>query len=109
MSTNTLVVFCTCPDQEAGLRIAEYLVDRRLAACVNLLPGITSVYRWEGRRESAQELQLLIKTSVDRYPELEQALLALHPYELPEILAVPVVQGLATYLDWIAKCTKDHA
>ena len=66
MSTQALLVFCTCPDQAVGLQIAEQLVDRRLAACVSLLPGVTSVYAWKGRCETAEELQLLIKTRPER-------------------------------------------
>lgn len=107
MSTNVLLVFCTCPDQDTARRVAEQLVDRRLAACINLLPGVTSVYTWQGRRESAQEVQLLIKTGADRYPALERALQELHPYELAEIIAVPVEQGLTAYLDWVAQCTRE--
>lgn len=101
MNTNRLIVFCTCPDRETALRLAETLVDRELAACANVVPGLTSVYRWQGRRETAEESLLLIKTRADAYPELEEAIRALHPYELPEIIAVPIEQGLAAYLAWI--------
>jgi len=101
MNTNRLIVFCTCPDRETALRLAETLVERELAACVNVVPGLTSVYRWQGRRETAEESLLLIKTRTDAYPALEEAIRALHPYELPEIIAVPIERGLATYLAWI--------
>ena len=108
MSTQALLVFCTCPDRAVGLQIAEQLVDRRLAACVSLLPGVTSVYAWEGRCETAEELQLLIKTRAERYPALERTLLELHPYELPEIVAVPIVKGLTAYVEWVTECTTEQ-
>ncbi|NOY62195.1 MAG: divalent-cation tolerance protein CutA [Gammaproteobacteria bacterium] len=96
-----LILFCTCPDANSAERIAEALVDRRFAACVNIVPGIKSVYRWQGQRESAQEVLLLIKSSDELYPLLEQMIRDIHPYELPEIIAVPVKRGLAPYLAWI--------
>lgn len=95
------LIFCTCPDAAVAEQIANQLVDKGLAACVNILPGILSVYRWEGKRESAQEHLLMIKTTAGAYNRLEQAVLQLHPYELPEIIAVPLSQGLAGYLAWI--------
>jgi periplasmic divalent cation tolerance protein len=109
MSTEALLVFCTCPDRSVGLQIAETLVDQRLAACVSLLPGVTSVYSWEGRCETAEEIQLLIKTRVERYAALERTLLELHPYELPEIVAVPIKKGLTAYVEWVAQCTTEQA
>jgi periplasmic divalent cation tolerance protein len=101
MSFQPLLVYCTCPDHDTALRIAKSLVDQQLAACVNVVPGLTSVYRWQGQMETAQEVLLLIKTRRAVYPELEAALLALHPYELPEIIAVPIEAGLPAYLSWI--------
>jgi periplasmic divalent cation tolerance protein len=101
MSFQPLLVYCTCPDHDTALRIAQALVDQHLAACVNVVPGLTSVYRWQGQRETALEVLLLIKTQQAVYPELEAALLALHPYELPEIIAVPIEAGLPAYLSWI--------
>lgn len=101
MGPNHLIVLCTCPDRETALRLAEALVDRELAACVNILPGLTSVYRWKGRRETAEELLLLIKTNAGAYPELEKTIRTLHPYELPEVIAVRVERGLGEYLAWI--------
>lgn len=105
-----LVVFCTFPDVEKAREIAAVLVERRLAACVNLLPGVESIYRWEGKVERAGEVLAVIKTT--RYPELEAALKALHPYEVPEILALPVAAGLAGYLMWLgesceAECSQE--
>lgn len=101
MNAKHIVVLCTCPDRETALKLAETLVDRELAACVNIVPGLTSVYRWKGQRETAEEWLLLIKTRLGAYPELEKAIRALHPYELPEIIAVPIERGLSEYLAWI--------
>ncbi len=99
-----LLVFCSCPDRETAERIATTLVERRLAACVNIGAESTSIYRWEGKLERASEQMLSIKSSAAAYPALEQAILALHPYELPEIVAVPVERGLPGYLHWIEQC-----
>lgn len=97
-----LVVFATVPDQATGVRISEHLVDNRLAACVHILPTGTSIYRWHGKTEKAQEHTLLIKTVSARFQELQQAICRLHPYECPEIIAMPVTDGLAPYLNWIS-------
>jgi len=101
LSKEPLVVLCTFPDVEQARGIAVVLVERRLAACVNLLPGVESIYRWEGKVERAGEVLAVIKTT--RYPELEVALKELHPYEVPEILALPVAAGLAGYLKWLGE------
>lgn len=95
------LVFCTCPDRETGLNIASVVVERRLAACANLVPGLTSVYHWQGRIHQDEEVLLLIKTPATRFEALREALLELHPYELPEIIAVPISEGLPAYLNWI--------
>ena len=97
-----LLVLCTCPDVASAARIAEALVAERLAACVTRLPGARSVYRWQGVIEQADEVQLLIKTTRAGFETLRARLCALHPYELPEILAVAVEAGHAPYLDWLA-------
>jgi periplasmic divalent cation tolerance protein len=81
------------------------LIERKLAACVNILPGLRSIYMWKGVRESAEEQLLIIKTTTAAYPILEQAILELHPYELPEIIAVPLVAGLPGYLAWVKQNT----
>jgi periplasmic divalent cation tolerance protein len=99
---DTLLVLSNLPDREIALRIASRLVERRVAACVNVLAPCTSVYRWQGSIETASEVPILIKTSAERYPALEQVLRELHPYELPEIVAVPIRGGLAGYLQWVA-------
>ncbi|MBN8799666.1 MAG: divalent-cation tolerance protein CutA [Stenotrophomonas nitritireducens] len=101
------LVFCTFPDAATAQALARLLVERRLAACVNLLPPMQSVYRWQGQVEQAEELQLLIKTTADRLEALTAALLQHHPYELPEILAVSPSAGLPAYLDWIRAQTRE--
>jgi periplasmic divalent cation tolerance protein len=103
--SETLLVLTTMPEREAALELARVLVEKRLAACVNILSGCTSVYRWEDNLERAEEVPLLIKTRAGRYAELEAAIRSLHPYELPEIIAVPIVQGFADYLGWVAEET----
>jgi len=97
-----LLVLSTFPDAAAAGTAAEALVKERLAACVNILPGVQSVYRWEGRVESGAEVLALIKTTHERYPALESRLRELHPYEVPEIVAVPAAAVAETYLQWVA-------
>ena len=101
-----LLVHCTCPDAESAERIADALVDERLAACVSRLPGVQSTYRWEGRIERGSEVLLLIKTSSDRFDALSARVLELHPYELPELVAVEAHAGLAPWLQWVAQQTR---
>ena len=105
MNYDTIIVLCTCPDQESAGRIATHLVENRLAACVNISAQVKSVYRWQGEIETADECMLFIKTTASSYDELEMAVLSIHPYELPEVLAVPVENGLQNYLGWINQCT----
>lgn len=96
-----LLVLTNCPDEEVAERIARALVDNRLAACVNQLAPVDSIYRWRGVVEQASEIPLLIKCTRGRYPEVEQTIRQLHPYTVPEIIAVPVVAGFAPYLRWV--------
>ena len=103
------LVFCTCPDTSTAQSLARHLVERKLAACVNLLPPMQSVYRWQGRVEQATEVQLLAKTPADRRDALMARLAELHPYELPEILAVETAAGLPAYLDWVTAETRTDA
>ncbi len=107
MPASALITLCTCPSQTVAEEIASALVEQGVAACINIIPAITSIYKWQGRLERSDEVLMLIKTDRSRYPDLEQALTALHPYELPEIIAVPVEQGLAGYLNWVTQCTKN--
>lgn len=102
------LILSTCPDTEVAERIADALVDQRLAACVNLVPGLRSVYRWKGQRERAEEVLLIIKSRTQDYSAVEEALRALHPYELPEIIAVPVSAGLPAYLAWLGRRGEDE-
>lgn len=103
--SEVLLVLTNTPDRATAERIAEALVTEQLAACVNILAGCTSLYRWEGKLERAGEVPLLIKTTRDAYPQLETRLRQLHPYELPEIIALPLSAGLPEYLDWVAQET----
>jgi periplasmic divalent cation tolerance protein len=103
---STLLVFTNLPERAAAERLADSLLEQRLAACVNILAPCRSVYRWKGAVQHDEEHPVLIKTTAERYPELEKALRALHPYELPEIVAVPIERGLPAYLDWVAAQTK---
>ena len=100
--SETLLVLTHCPDDASAERIALALLEARLAACVNLGAPVRSVYRWKGAVETADEVPLLIKTTRERYSAVETALRAAHPYELPEIVALPVAAGLAPYLAWVA-------
>lgn len=104
-----LLVLCTCPDRESARALARSLVEARLAACVNLISGVESVYRWKGEIERSEEVQLLVKTHAGRFDALRAHVLAQHPYELPEILAVPIHSGLERYLAWIEEETSPPA
>jgi len=95
------IVISTAGSPEEASRISRELVERRLAACVNRLSGLTSIYRWQGAIEEASEVLLIIKTSADRLPALEAALRELHSYEVPEFLVLPVASGSRAYLDWL--------
>ncbi len=97
-----LLLLTNLPDRASAEALAGRLVEQRVAACVNILAPCRSVYRWEGKAETAEEVPLLIKTTAARYAAAEAAIRAAHPYELPEIIAVPVVQGLPGYLAWVA-------
>jgi len=97
-----IVVLTNLPDRESALKLAGLLVDQGRPASVNVLSECTSVYRWRGQVETASEVPVLIKTAAASYRKLEAAIRANHPYELPEIVSVPVVDGLAPYLEWVA-------
>ena len=101
----TLIVITNCPDEETANHIALAVVEARLAACVNILPRVQSIYRWQGAVESAVEVPLLIKTTTATYPALEAAIRERHPYEVPEIIALPISAGLPAYLNWVAEET----
>jgi len=97
----TLLVFTNLPDRDAADRLAQALIARRLAACANVLADCTSVYRWQGKVETATEVPVLLKTTRRAYPSLESAIQELHPYDVPEIIAIPVNSGLPAYLQWV--------
>jgi periplasmic divalent cation tolerance protein len=97
------LLLVTAPDLEVARRLARGLVEARLAACVNLVPGLESHYRWQGRVESAAEVLLVIKTAARRVPEIERRLLAEHPYDTPEILRLPLAAGTPRYLAWLGE------
>jgi len=101
-----VIVFCTCPDEEVADRIALSLIEERLAACVNRRAGLVSTYRWQGTVQRDTEVQLLIKTTRDRFDALRDRILALHPYELPEVVAVDIALGSQPYLAWIESETR---
>lgn len=101
-----LLVLTNVPDIETAQAIAHTLVTRRLAACVNILPAVHSIYQWQGAVEEASEITVLIKTQQQRYAELEDAIRDMHPYDVPEIIVIPIVSGLAKYLKWIEDETK---
>lgn len=102
MKTEVLVVLCTFPDADRARQIGTVLVERQLAACVNILPSVESIYRWKGEVNRDGEALALIKTTADGYPALEAALVELHPYEVPEVIALEVAAGSAGYLGWVA-------
>lgn len=101
-----LVVYCTCPGESAARELAAGLVENRLAACVNILPRIRSIYRWQGSVHDDGEALMVIKTARGRYAALEQWLLEHHPYDMPEVIALPVEAGLPEYLEWVARETE---
>lgn len=101
MTDEVLMVFTTMPDAAQARDLAQTLIESHAAACVNVLAGCRSVYRWQGAVESADEIPMVIKTTRSRYPDLERELRARHPYEVPEIVAIPAATGFAGYLDWV--------
>ena len=105
MSDEHLLVLCTCPGTTVAAEIATALIEQNLAACVNRLPGVKSWYRWEGHLKQDEEVLLLIKTMRTRFAELVSAVRRLHPYEVPEIIAIPVTAGSEDYLQWVRDST----
>jgi len=103
---SVLLVVTNLPDRASAEKLADALVEGRVAACVNILAPCRSVYRWKGALQRDEEHPVLAKTTADRYPSLEALIRANHPYELPEIVAVPVERGLPAYLDWVAAETR---
>lgn len=106
MSTEVLVVLVTAPTAEVAAGLARALVEARLAACGTVVPGLRSIYRWEGRVHDEPEALLVLKTTRDRFEALRDEVLRLHPYDVPEVLALPVEAGAARYLAWVAGETR---
>ena len=100
--TDVRVVLVTCPHVEAAATLARTLVEERLAACGNVLPGLRSIYRWEGEVLDESEVLLVLKTTTARFPALRERVLALHPYQVPEVISLAVEAGHAPYLEWVA-------
>lgn len=100
--TDVRVVLCTCPDEAIARSVASRAVEEDLAACVTTVPGVTSTYVWKGDLHEDRELLLIIKTDLARFEALRQRILELHPYQVPEIIALPVTEGLRSYLAWVA-------
>ena len=102
MAEQTLIVLITVPDVDVGQTVADALLEQRLAACVNMIPGLRSLYWWQGERSDDQEVLLVVKTVVSLFAErLIPAVQAVHPYDVPEIIALPIIMGSQPYLDWI--------
>ncbi|MBL8524406.1 MAG: divalent-cation tolerance protein CutA [Betaproteobacteria bacterium] len=101
LDIGALVVFTTVPDENLAVKITESLLQQRLAACVHRLPAGKSTYRWQGKLESSEEIILIIKSTTSAYAELETTIRRLHSYQVPEIVALPIVAGLPAYLKWI--------
>jgi periplasmic divalent cation tolerance protein len=99
--TDKIVILSTCDSEEQAARVARHLIEKRLAACVNILPGARSIYHWKGAIEEAQEFVLLIKSRRDLFPKLRAELLTVHSYEVPEVIAIPIVDGSEQYLTWL--------
>ena len=104
--TDKRIVFTTAGSEDEARKIAQHLVEHQLAACVNIVPRIQSIYRWQGKVESAEEWLLVIKTSAERFPAVRDAIRELHPYDLPECIAVGIEDGSAEYLQWLGNSLK---
>ena len=103
--SESLVVFVTCGSEEEGLKIAHALIEERLAACVNIVSPIRSIYRWEGKVWDEKEWLLIIKTQTARFEDVEKRVKSLHSYSLPEIVALPIINGSSSYLNWLKEMT----
>ena len=106
MTETHKLVLVTVPNNDVAETLAQQLISERLAACINILPGITSVYQWNNKIEKDSEVLLLIKTTTNVIDQLQKKVVELHPYELPEFICLAIEQGSSDYLDWISQCTK---
>ena len=107
--TDNIVVLSTCADEEEATRIARLLVDEKLAACVNVVPGVRSFYRWKGAVDSSQEFLLVIKSQRGLFDSLREAIEKAHSYEVPEVVALPIVDGAPNYLNWLESNLRESA
>lgn len=107
--TDILLVFSTFPDADIARHTGTLMIESQLAACVNLCPQIQSIYRWQGRIETSDEVLVIFKTTQAAYPAFEQKLLELHPYEVPEILALPIEKASPAYAQWVIAETRPQA
>jgi periplasmic divalent cation tolerance protein len=103
--TDAMIVLTTLPNADAAAALAKAVVEERLAACANLLPALRSIYRWQDKVEDQNEVLVLLKTRQEVFARLQSRILELHPYEVPEILALPIEQGYPAYLEWLARET----
>jgi len=101
---DSILVFTNFPSQEVARKIGKALVEKQLAACINILSGCESIYLWEGKIEQEAEIPALIKTTLEKFGELETVLTEMHPYDTPEVIALPIIAGSQAYLDWIQAC-----
>ena len=106
MKSEFIVVLVTCGSEEEAIKIANALVEKHLAACVNLISPLRSIYRWEGKIWDEKEWLLIIKTQKQRFLELEKKVKSLHSYSVPEIICLPIVEGSSSYLNWLEEMTK---
>lgn len=104
--TDKRIVLTTCGSEEEGEKIARYLVENQFAACVNVMPQVRSIYRWQGEVESALEWLLIVKTTDNNFPQVRDAIRSLHSYEVPECIVIPIEDGSASYLQWIEDSVK---
>ena len=105
---NYHIVLNTCPNMEVAKKLATLLVQEKLAACINIIPGLTSIYEWQGKLETGNECLLVIKSIKKRYSDLEKTIHDSHPYELPEIITVPISGGLHDYLAWVGQHCQEN-
>lgn len=101
-----IVIFCTVPNRETALKISQPIIEEKLAACVNIVPSLISIYKWKGKIAQDSEELLIIKTTQQKFNVLETRIKQLHPYEVPEIIALPIVIGSDKYLNWVEECLK---
>ena len=109
MKADCIVVLVTCPTRALARRLARTLVTRRLAACVNVVPGVESTFQWQGKIDRCREVLLIIKTTPPRLAALRRAVLSLHPYDVPEVIALPLVDGHPPYLAWVRRAVSPSA